>query len=70
MTSTDSREQFLREAVKAGLRMQDRFEPVPTPDGEMKSAGVAPLQKIKASLRKRRPANPAAGPTPSPSTPA
>ena len=55
MSSPGDQQRFLREAVRAGLRMQDRFEPRPTPSGEMKSAGVAPLQKIKASLQKRRP---------------
>jgi hypothetical protein len=47
---------FLKEAVKQGLRMQDRFlaEPVlaRTGKGYLKSEGVETLQRIKANLKK------------------
>jgi hypothetical protein len=50
---------FLKEAIKQGLRMQHRFlaEPVlaRTGKGYLKSEGVAPLQRIKASLKKSKP---------------
>jgi len=49
---------FLKEAIKQGLRMQHRFlaEPVlaRTGKGYLKSEGVAPLQRIKASLKKSK----------------
>ncbi|HEU5395735.1 MAG TPA: hypothetical protein VFV81_01110 [Verrucomicrobiae bacterium] len=48
--------EFLKEAIKQGLRMQHRFlaEPVlaRTGKGYLKSEGVSTLQKIKASLKK------------------
>ena len=51
---------FLKEAIKQGLRMQHRFlaEPVlaRTGKGYLKSEGVAPLQRIKASLKNLNPA--------------
>lgn len=54
MTSAENK--FLKEAIKQGLRMQDRFlaEPVlaRTGKGYLKSAGVETLQRIKANLRK------------------
>ncbi len=54
-------ENFLRAAVKTGLRMQNR--PVEsasqrTAQGEVVSNGVATLQRIKASLNKRKPTTP------------
>jgi hypothetical protein len=42
-------EKFLRTAVKAGLRLQEKSDA----RGAGQSEGVATLQKIKASLRKR-----------------
>ncbi len=49
---------FLKEAIKQGLRMQHRFlaEPVlaRTGKGYLKSEGVAPLQRIKASLKRSK----------------
>jgi hypothetical protein len=49
---------FLKEAVKQGLRMQDRFLPEPvlarTGKGHLKSEGVATLQRIKTSLKKSK----------------
>lgn len=49
---------FLKEAIKQGLRMQHRFlaEPVlaRTGKGFLKSEGVAPLQRIKANLKKSK----------------
>jgi predicted DNA-binding protein len=56
MTVAENR--FLKEAIKQGLRMQDRFlaEPVlaRTGKGYMKSEGVATLQRIKANLKKSK----------------
>jgi hypothetical protein len=47
----------LREAMKEALRIQDRFVAEPlfakTGRGYLKSEGVATLQKIKSSLRRR-----------------
>ena len=49
---------FLKEAIKQGLRMQDRFlaEPVlaRTGKGYLKSDGVTTLQRIKANLKKSK----------------
>ena len=54
MTTAESK--FLKEAIKEGLRIQDRFlaEPVlaRTGKGYMKSEGVETMQKIKANLKK------------------
>jgi hypothetical protein len=54
MSAAESK--FLKEAIKLGLRIQDRFlaEPVlaRTGKGYMKSNGVETLQKIKANLKK------------------
>ena len=56
MTAIENR--FLKEAIKQGLRMQHRFLPEPvlarTGVGYLKSEGVAPLQRIKASLKKSK----------------
>ena len=56
MTVTESN--FMKEAIKQGLRMQHRFlaEPVlaRTGKGYMKSEGVTTLQRIKASLKKSK----------------
>ncbi len=50
----------LRDAMKEALRIQDRFVAEPlfakTGRGYLKSEGVATLQKIKSSLRRRTPA--------------
>ena len=43
-------QKFLRAAIKAGLRMQRSGS---SDGGGQKSEGVATLQRIKASLRKR-----------------
>ena len=51
---------FLRVAVKTGLRMQHRqvgTTAEPGDHGETGSEGVATLQRIKASLSKRKGAN-------------
>ncbi len=49
---------FLKEAIKLGLRIQDRFLPEPvlarTGKGYMKSEGVETLQRIKANLKKAK----------------
>jgi hypothetical protein len=49
---------FLKEAIKQGLRTQDRFlaEPVlaRTGKGYLKSEGVTTLQRIKANLKKSK----------------
>jgi hypothetical protein len=54
MTTAESK--FLKEAIRQGLRIQDRFlaEPVlaRTGKGYLKSEGVETLQKIKANLKK------------------
>jgi hypothetical protein len=56
MTAVENR--FLKEAIRQGLRMQHRFLPEPvlarTGKGYLKSEGVAPLQRIKASLKKSK----------------
>ena len=58
---TVAENKFLKEAVKQGLRMQHRFlaEPVlaRTGKGYLKSEGVTTLQRIKASLKKSKPAS-------------
>jgi hypothetical protein len=55
---TVAENEFLKEAVKQGLRMQHRFlaEPVlaRTGKGCLKSEGVATLQRIKAGLKKSK----------------
>lgn len=60
MSVTAAEAKFLKEAVKQGLRMQDRFLPEPvlarTGRGHLKSEGVATLQRIKASLKRTKPA--------------
>jgi len=60
-TVTAAENKFLKEAVKQGLRMQHRFlaEPVlaRTGKGYLKSEGVTTLQRIKASLKKSKPAS-------------
>ncbi len=53
-------EKFLREAVKTALRMQSRQVVTPAPSkaqAETVSEGVATLQRIKASLSKRKTVN-------------
>ena len=61
MRVTAAESKFLREAIKQGLRIQDPFLPEPvlarTGKGYLKSEGVDTLQKIKASLRKRKSAS-------------
>ena len=56
MTAQESK--FLKEAIRTGLRIQDRFlaEPVlaKTGKGYLKSEGVATLQRIKTNLNKRK----------------
>ncbi len=58
MSVTGAENKFLKEAIKQGLRMQHRFvaEPVlaRTGKGFLKSEGVETLQRIKASLKKRK----------------
>jgi hypothetical protein len=58
---TVAENKFLKEAIKQGLRMQHRFvaEPVlaRTGKGYLKSEGVAPLQRIQASLKKSKSGN-------------
>lgn len=53
-------EKFLKAAIRNGLRMQHRFaaEPVlaKTGKGYLKSEGTGTLQKIKESLKRRKPA--------------
>jgi predicted DNA-binding protein len=55
---TMAENKFLKEAIKQGLRMQDRFlaEPVlaRTGKGYLKSEGVTTLQRIKANLKKSK----------------
>jgi hypothetical protein len=51
MTHRPGDEKFLRAAIKAGLRLQ-RTHPSES-QGAKGSDGVATLQRIKASLRKR-----------------
>ena len=51
MTHRPSEEKFLRAAIKAGLRLQRNDSADPA--GFAKSDGVATLQRIKTSLRKR-----------------
>ena len=51
MTHRSSDEKFLRDAIKIGLRLQRNHST--DNSGAMKSEGVATLQRIKASLRKR-----------------
>jgi hypothetical protein len=55
---TEAENKFLKEAIKQGLKMQHRFlaEPVlaRTGTGYLKSEGVETLQRIKASLKKRK----------------
>jgi hypothetical protein len=55
---TVAENKFLKEAIKQGLRMQDRFlaEPVlaRTGKGYLKSEGVTTLQRIKANLKKSK----------------
>ena len=53
-------ERFLRAAVKTGLRMQSHQVAMPAPGAaqtETVSEGVATLQRIKASLSKRKTVN-------------
>jgi len=50
MRQTPESARFLRAAVKAGLRMQGAAVPGKS---EPASTGVATLQRIKASLRKK-----------------
>jgi hypothetical protein len=61
MRVTAAENKFLKEAIKRGLRIQDRFLPEPvlarTGKGYLKSEGVSTLQKIKANLRKRKSAS-------------
>jgi hypothetical protein len=58
MTTEEAK--FLKAAIRNGLRMQHRFvaEPVlaKTGKGYLKSEGVDTLQRIKANLKKRKPA--------------
>ena len=55
---TMAENKFLKEAIKQGLRTQDRFlaEPVlaRTGKGYLKSEGVTTLQRIKANLKKSK----------------
>lgn len=57
MANTNQVRKNLRAAMKDALRIQDRFvaEPVfaKTGRGQLKSEGVAALQKIKSSVRRR-----------------
>lgn len=59
MTAAENK--FLKEAIKQGLRMQDRFlaEPIlaRTGKGYLKSEGVTTLQRIKANLKKSKSAS-------------
>ena len=50
VTQRPDDQKFLRAAIKAGLRMQRSGS---SDGGGPKSEGVATLQRIKASLRKR-----------------
>ena len=50
MTQRPDDQKFLRAAIKAGLRMQRSGS---SDGGGSNSEGVATLQRIKASLRKR-----------------
>ena len=50
MTHRPDDQKFLRAAIKAGLRLQRTGS---SDGGGTKSEGVATLQRIKASLRKR-----------------
>jgi hypothetical protein len=56
MNAAESR--FLKEAIRQGIRMQERFlaEPVlaRTGKGYLKSEGVTTLQRIKANLKKSK----------------
>jgi len=53
---TQSEREFLKAAVRNGIRMQHRFVAEPrlakTGKGYMKSEGVATLQRIKENLKK------------------
>ena len=57
MATVSQVQKNLRNALKEALRIQDRFVAEPlfakTGKGYLKSEGVATLQKIKASLRRR-----------------
>jgi hypothetical protein len=57
MTAEESK--FLKAAIRTGLKIQHRFVPEPvlakTGKGYMKSEGVETLQRIKASLKRRKP---------------
>jgi hypothetical protein len=56
MTSTQRK--LLQEVVRDGLKIQSRFSAAPvyatTGRGSLKSEGVATLQQIKRSLKRRR----------------
>ena len=55
MTESDDTSRFLRTAIKTGLRLQQRAPAVETGnDGSPRSEGVAVLQRIRASLKKRQ----------------
>ena len=57
MAAATQVEKNLRAAMRDALRIQDRFVPEPlfakTGRGYLKSEGVATLQKIKSSLRRK-----------------
>jgi len=60
MAAVTQVERNLRTAMREALRIQARFVPEPlfakTGRGHLKSEGVATLQKIKSSLRRKSPA--------------
>jgi len=55
---TEAQRKLLKNVVRDGLKIQDRFSAVPvygpTGKGHLESEGVATLQKIKRSLKRRR----------------
>ena len=55
MIHSDEQNRFLRSALKTGLRLQQRTDSEGTgSDPSPRSEGVAVLQRIKASLQKRK----------------
>lgn len=54
---TAVQQKLLQRVVRDGLKIQHRFSAAPvyarTGRGQLKSAGVGPLQKIKRSLKQR-----------------
>ena len=55
MTRSDDTSRFLRTAIKTGLRLQQRASGVEDGnDSPPRSEGVAVLQRIRASLKKRQ----------------